>query len=120
MSCPFAHVGEGAARWGNPLVEASRAEGVSRSESEPDSASKHDSQAANLPKVAKPDTGGEATGKCSCRAWRGDWGQRAPNDRSRNLGGPASWVAPKARRENISAVAGASGVGGAHSSGEAG
>ena len=120
MTSPFAHVGEGAAFWGNPLVEASRAEGVSRSESEPDSASKHYFQVANLPEVAKPDTVGEATGMCSRRAWRGDWGQRAPNDRSRNLGDPASWVEPKARREDISAVAGTSGVGGAHSSGEAG
>src|SRR5882672_4164865 len=33
----------------------------------------------------KPDTGGEATGKSTCRAFRGEWGQRAGKDPLRNL-----------------------------------
>ena len=89
MNCPFTHLADGAAPGqpgrrsgvrGDPAVEASRGEGVSRSASEPDSASKRNSQAAMLPDWLKPDTAGEATGGCSQRAWRGGWGQRAPKD----------------------------------------
>jgi hypothetical protein len=37
----------------------------------------------------KPDTDGEATGKCNRQIFRGGWGQRAWTDQSRSLGGPA-------------------------------
>ena len=40
---------------------------------------------AKLPELMKPDTGGEATGKSTCRAFRGEWGQRAGKDPLRNL-----------------------------------
>jgi len=40
--------------------------------------------------MMKPDTGGEATGKSTCRAFRGGWGQRAGKDPLRNLGDPAA------------------------------
>jgi len=48
------------------------------------------SKVAKLPKMMKPDTGGEATGKSTCRAFRGGWGQRAGKDPLRNLGDPAA------------------------------
>ena len=47
-------------------------------------------EVASLPKMMKPETDGEATGKCSHRAFRGGWGRRAGTDQSRNLGGPAA------------------------------
>lgn len=62
---------------------------MSRSASEPDSASLRTLKAANLPKVMKPATGGEATGESSRQVFRGGWGQRAGKERPRNLGGPA-------------------------------
>jgi hypothetical protein len=71
---------------------------VSRSASEPDSASLHQPQAANLPKKAKPVIDGETTGVGIRRACRGDWGRRAWTDRPRNLGGPARWAALHAQR----------------------
>jgi hypothetical protein len=57
---------------------------------------------ANLPKVVKPGAGGEATTECSHRAPRGGWGGRARTDASRNLGGPAAWVEPNLKGEDIS------------------
>jgi hypothetical protein len=45
--------------------------------------------AASLPDWVKPVIGREATSASSCRAVRGDWGERVPKDQSRNLGGPA-------------------------------
>jgi hypothetical protein len=44
---------------------------------------------ANLPKVPKPATDGEATGVCTRRTFRGERGQRAGTERPRNLGDPA-------------------------------
>ena len=61
---------------------------MSHSVSEPDSASLHKVRAANLPKVAKPSTDGEAAGVSSREVLRGDWGWRVLKDRLRNLGGP--------------------------------
>src|SRR5476649_1521564 len=51
----------------------------------------------------EPATGGEATGICSHRAFRGGWGQRAWTDQSRNLGDPSGWCGdvPHAEREDI-------------------
>src|SRR5438094_10416339 len=64
-------------------------EPVSRSASEPDSASLAKLRAAKLPYVMKPATGGEAMGARNRRALRGSWGRRAGTDQSRNLGAPA-------------------------------
>jgi hypothetical protein len=44
--------------------------------------------AANLPEMMKPATRREATSASTCRAVRGDWGERAPKDQPRDLGGP--------------------------------
>jgi hypothetical protein len=44
---------------------------------------------ANLPEMLKPATSGEATSASTRWAARGDWGERAPKDQSRDLGGPA-------------------------------
>jgi hypothetical protein len=63
-------------------------ERVSPSASEPGSASLHQSGAAKLPKMMKPVTCREETGICTCRAPRGDRGERARKDASRNLGDP--------------------------------
>ena len=71
-------------------------ERVSRSASEPDSASLRQVGVAKLPEMPKPVTCREATGVCTCRAPRGGWGRRARKDASRNLGGPL-W--PGARAE---------------------
>ena len=46
----------------------------------------------------EPATGGEATGKCSRRAFRGGWGQRAWTDQSRILGDPTGRVRRRAQR----------------------
>ena len=46
-------------------------------------------EVASLPKMMKPDIGGEATSKGTRRAFRGGWGQRAGKEQSRNLGDPA-------------------------------
>ena len=72
----------------NSTGEALQGEHASRSASEPVSASLHKITVASLPKRMKPGTGDEATGKSSRRAVRGERGQRAWKDRSRNLGGP--------------------------------
>ena len=61
---------------------------MSRSASELKAASLHKVKVARLSKVVKPDTGGEATGVCSRRAFRGEWRQRAGRERPRNLGDP--------------------------------
>jgi hypothetical protein len=45
--------------------------------------------AASLPDWVKPAIDREATSASTCRAARGGWGERAPKDQSRNLGGPA-------------------------------
>ena len=120
MNDPHTHVADrayvGATRRAKPRL----GERASRNASEPDSASKRYSQVASLPKVVKPETGGEAAGVCSRRACRGGWGRRASKGWPRNLGDPSGWVEPNGRREDISAVRGPPGVGGAHSSEEAG
>ncbi len=64
---------------------------MSRSASEPDSASLRKVRAASLPYAMKPATGGEAMGASSRRALRGGWGRRMGTDQSRNLGDPAGW-----------------------------
>ncbi len=65
---------------GNRTVEAPRTEDASRSASEPVSASLHICESANLPKRAKPGTGGGATSHRSRRARRGDSGRRVSRD----------------------------------------
>ena len=73
----------------DPTGEALQGEHASRScKSKPESASLHKIAVASLPKMMKPGTGDEATGISSRRAARGERGQRAWIDRSRNLGGP--------------------------------
>jgi len=57
---------------------------------------------ANLPKVAKPDTGEEAAGRCTRWTRRGDWGRRAPKGWPRNLGDLPAWVEPNSCDEDIS------------------
>jgi hypothetical protein len=46
-------------------------------------------EVASLPKMMKPDTGGEAASKRTRWTFRGGWGQRAGTEQSRNLGDPA-------------------------------
>jgi hypothetical protein len=73
----------------DPTGEALQSEHASRScKSKPVSASLHKIAVASLPKMMKPGTGDEAMGKSSRRAVRGERGQRAWTDRSRNLGDP--------------------------------
>ena len=95
-------------------------ERVSPSVSEPDSASLHDVGVASLSDWVKPGTGVEVTTVSTHWAPRGDWGGRARTDASRNLGGPAVWVGPNLRGEDISRARAWSGVGGARSSWEVG
>ena len=95
---------------------------MSRSGSEPDSASLCKLRAAKLPYVTKPATGGEAKGNSKHRALRGGWGRRMGKDQSRNLGDPAEWSAQAGQRPRGMHNSGAarSGVGPAHMSKEAG
>ena len=73
----------------NCAGEALQGEHASRScKSKPESASLHKIAVASLPKMMKPGTGDEATGISSRRTARGERGQRAWTDRSRNLGDP--------------------------------
>ena len=53
-----------------------------------DSASLHNWRPANLPDMAKPATGGEATDVCIRRAARGDWSERARTEHTRYPGEP--------------------------------
>ena len=74
----------------NPQGEARGGKPASRNIiSELDSASLNKVEAANLPDVLKPATASEATLKCSWRAFRGGWRQRAGKEKSSNLGDPA-------------------------------
>ena len=75
----------------NLAGEASRGEPASRNASEPGSASLHQSRAASLPDLRKPDTRREAMGASTGGALRGERGRRVGTDRSRNLGDPAGW-----------------------------
>jgi hypothetical protein len=52
--------------------------------------------------MVKPATDGEATTVSIHRARRGGWGERARTDAPRNLGGPATWVEPNLKGEDIS------------------
>ena len=61
---------------------------MSHSVSEPDSASLHRVRVANLPKVAKPSTDGEAAGVSSREVLRGDWGGGAYRKIGRGTGAP--------------------------------
>ena len=61
---------------------------VSPSASEPGSASLHLLGVAKLPDKMKPVTCREEMDICTCRASRGDRGERARKDASRNLGDP--------------------------------
>ena len=70
---------------------------MSPSESEPDSASLRTLGVVNLPERAKPDTCREETGRYTCRAPRGGWGERVRKDASRNLGDPL-WLGVGAGR----------------------
>src|ERR1017187_7006542 len=54
----------------------------------------------------EPAIGGEATGTCSHRAFRGGWGRRAWTDQSRNLGDPSGWVRRRAQRGTERQVSG--------------
>jgi len=78
---------------GDPTSEASGSEFVSRSTSEPSSASLRLVKVASLPEMVKPDANDEATDASSRWAFRGGRGRRAKTDRSRNLGDPAWWAA---------------------------
>jgi hypothetical protein len=51
-----------------------------------------DTAVANLPDMKKPATRREATSVSTCWAARGVWGERAPKDQSRDLGGPTRWA----------------------------
>jgi len=64
---------------------------VSRSASEPVSASKHQDESGQPSRYGEARTGDEVTGMCSHSALRGERGQRASRERSRNLGGPPCW-----------------------------
>lgn len=96
---------------------------MSRSESEPKSASLHKYVgAASLPVKVKPAMDGGATSAETPPALRGESGQRAETDRSRNLGDPA-----EQERElqdsggiNNATAPPSPGVGETHSSGETG
>lgn len=62
---------------------------VSPNASEPDTASLHHNwRSANLPNMVKPAIGGEATDASIRRAARGDWGERATTEHTRNPGEP--------------------------------
>jgi len=63
-------------------------ERVSPSASKPGSASLHQVDATKRPDSVKSAICREATGKCTCRASRGDRGERARKDAQRNLGDP--------------------------------
>ena len=66
--------------------EASRDKDVSRSASEPGSASLHTVRAAKLSKKLKPNVAGEETSRSNLTALRGERGRRASKEQSRNLG----------------------------------
>lgn len=102
------------ARWSLAARRGSKARAVSI---EPESASLRTQEAAFLPENGRLDTGSEDSEMCSSRASRGERGQRAPKDQSRNLGDPSSWVEPNAPGNRQAAAAE---VGGARSSEEAG
>jgi hypothetical protein len=72
------------ARGANPLDR----DRVSPSASEPDSASLHRLGVAKLPEMLKPVTCRKETSMGTCRAPRGDRGERVRKDASRNLGDP--------------------------------
>lgn len=101
-------------RWPIAARRWSKARAVS---TEPDSASLRTLEATFHPKYGRSGTGCEDSERSSSRASRGDWGQRAPKDQRRNLGGPSSRVEPNALGNRCAATAE---VGGAHSSVEAG
>ncbi len=73
--------GEGG--WNPPDSEV-----VSPNASEPDTASLHNWRSANLPNMVKPAIGGEATDASIRRAARGDRGERATTEHTRNPGEP--------------------------------
>lgn len=83
----------------NPAGEALGGEPASRSGSEPGSASVHNLSVASLPNELKPAIGGEETSASTRRTLRGERGQRAGTDRSRNLGDPPEWGRRPQRRE---------------------
>jgi len=69
----------------------------------------------------KPETGGEAVGRSSCRTSRGERGQRAGTDQPRNLGDPVEEQRARGgshEREDITARGPEPGVGEARSSEE--
>ena len=74
------------------MREASGSELASRSASELESASLHQSEAASRPKMLKPAVSSEAMGECSCWASRGERRRRVRTEQPRNLGDPA-WCA---------------------------
>jgi hypothetical protein len=80
-------------------------------------------EVASLPRMMKPDTGGEAMSSTR-RTFRGGWGQRAGIDQSRNLGDPAGRGkgnrTPNGPREYITEERPWPGVGEAHTSEETG
>ena len=71
--------------WSEPC----KAYGASRSESEPDSASKREIGSGQPSGAGEASMGDEDTGKGSRPASRGCWGQRVPRERRRNLRDPA-------------------------------
>jgi hypothetical protein len=65
---------------------------MSRSESEPDSASLHEWEWPVRRIEMKPAIGGVTTGERSHRTPRGGWGRRVEKDRPRNLGDPRAML----------------------------
>lgn len=72
----------------NAADEASNGKRVSRSGSEPDSASLREVEVANPPDRMKPAISGRDNESTRWTS-RGGWGRRARKEWSRNLGGPA-------------------------------
>lgn len=89
----------------NPAGEASGGHQVSRSESEPGSASIRQLSVASRPKQMKPAIGGEETSLSTRRTLRGERGQRGWKDRSRNLADPPEWGQRPQRRQGRHNVA---------------
>ena len=85
----------------NPQGEARCGEPASRNESELDSASLRHMGVANLPKMTKPATVGEATLERNRQAPRGGWRQRAGKEKPRNLRDPARAATPRRKSEGI-------------------
>jgi hypothetical protein len=89
----------------NRRVGAPWSESVSRSASEPESASLHKPRVASLPEKRKPAIRREETFRSNVGTLRGERGQRAGKVRLGRLGDPGGWLreeGSQGRREDIS------------------